>query len=108
MPSAHPGVDAHDRSGSTKSSIVPLDGRNPASGSSAIDPRFDRVAIEAARPPGANGSGSPAATRSCSSTRSRPVTASVTGCSTCSRALTSRNANWPSSSSRNSTVPALA
>ena len=37
-----------------------------------------------------------------------PVTASVTGCSTWSRALTSRKKNAPSSSSRNSTVPALA
>ena len=35
-------------------------------------------------------SASPAATRSCSSTRSRPVTSSVTGCSTCSRAFISR------------------
>src|SRR4030095_14615440 len=34
-----------------------------------------------------SGSRSPAATRSCSSTRSRPVTASVTGCSTCRRAF---------------------
>jgi hypothetical protein len=33
-----------------------------------------------------NGSGSPSAIDSCSATRSRPVTASVTGCSTCSRA----------------------
>ena len=32
--------------------------------------------------PWASGRGSPAATRNCHSTRSRPVTASVTGCST--------------------------
>ena len=40
---------------------------------------------------GASGSGkdSPAAMRSCHSTRSRPVTASVTGCSTCRRVFIS-------------------
>ena len=38
----------------------------------------------------ANGSGSPCATSSCSATRSRPVTNSVTGCSTCSRVFISR------------------
>ena len=37
-----------------------------------------------------HGSGSPAATRSCACTRSTPVTASVTGCSTCSRVFISR------------------
>ena len=36
------------------------------------------------------GSGSPAATASCARTRSTPVTASVTGCSTCSRVFISR------------------
>ncbi len=35
------------------------------------------------------------------------MTASVTGCSTWSRALTSRKKNAPDSSSRNSTVPAF-
>ena len=39
----------------------------------------------------ASGSGSPAATRSCHSTRSRPVIASVTGCSTCRRVFISMN-----------------
>ena len=85
---------------------VPLDGRKPASGSSAMT-RASMAWPSKRTSSCANGSGSPAATRSCSSTRSRPVTASVTGCSTCRRALTSRKANAPSSSSRNSTVPAL-
>ena len=37
-----------------------------------------------------NDKGSPVATRNCSRTRSRPVTSSVTGCSTCSRVFISR------------------
>ena len=50
-----------------------------------------------ARRPGANGSRSPAATRSCHSTRSRPETSSVTGCSTWSRVFISmkKNSNSP-------------
>ena len=38
---------------------------------------------------GAGGSASPLATRSCHSTRSRPVIISVTGCSTCRRVFIS-------------------
>ena len=38
---------------------------------------------------------SPAATRNCHSTRSSPVIASVTGCSTCSRVFISMNQNAP-------------
>ena len=50
-------------------------------------------------------SGSPRATRICCSTRSRPVTASVTGCSTWMRPFSSRK--WKSRpSSTNSAVPA--
>src|SRR5699024_12207703 len=41
---------------------------------------------------------SPAAMRSCSRTRSTPATSSVTGCSTWSRVLTSRNEMVPSRS----------
>ena len=37
-----------------------------------------------------NDSGFPSATRTCSATRSSPVTISVTGCSTCRRVFTSR------------------
>ena len=50
----------------------------------------------AARSRAAAGSGAPSATISCSSTRSRPVTSSVTGCSTCRRVFISRNQNSPS------------
>ena len=51
-------------------------------------------------------SSSPAAMRNISRTRSRPVTSSETGCSTCSRVLTSRNEIVPSWPTRNSQVPA--
>jgi hypothetical protein len=51
--------------------------------------------------------GSPEATRSCHSTRSRPVTISVTGCSTCSRVFISMNQNSRSGLTMNSTVPAF-
>ena len=47
----------------------------------AAQPRTDSCSCSWAR-----GSGCPAATRSCHSTRSCPVTASVTGCSTCAGA----------------------
>ena len=52
------------------------------------------------------GSGSPEATLTCHSTRSIPVTISVTGCSTWSRVFISRKKNSPSWK-MNSTVPAL-
>src|SRR5690606_8125636 len=48
----------------------------------------------------------PSAIRSISWTRSTPVTSSVTGCSTCSRVLTSRKDRVPSSARRNSHVAA--
>ncbi len=43
-----------------------------------------------------NPRGSPAATLSCHSTRSSPVTSSVTGCSTWSRVFISKKKNSPS------------
>jgi hypothetical protein len=52
------------------------------------DARLDGVAVDAQLVL-RSGSGSPAATRSCHSTRSRPVMASVTGCSTCRRVFIS-------------------
>ena len=55
-----------------------------------VEPGLDRVS------PRGGGSGSrrpPSATCSCSSTRSRPVVASVTGCSTCRRVFISRKKN---------------
>ena len=68
-------------------------GRSTA-GSCGTDPRHRRAprspSRRASRPSAANGSFSPAATRIISSTRSRPVISSVTGCSTCSRVFISR------------------
>ncbi len=53
-----------------------------------------------------SGSASPAAIRSCSSTRSSPVTSSVTGCSTCSRVFISRKKKVsPSAGTISSMVP---
>ena len=51
------------------------------------------------------GSGLPSATASCQATRSWPVMASVTGCSTCNRVFISMKKN-SSPQSRNSMVPA--
>ena len=79
--------------------------REAGEGILGAQPRFDGVACEADSAC-ASGSGSPRATRSCHSTRSSPVMASVTGCSTCSRVFISRKWNAPSGVSRNSTVPA--
>ena len=76
-----------------------------------IKPRLGGVAVDRARRVCASGSLSPAATRNCSSTRSSPVIASVTGCSTCSRVFISMNQKPSGRSPRapsamNSTVPA--
>ena len=54
-----------------------------------IEPRLDRMAVDRELAPASSGSGSPAATRICHSTRSSPVIASVTGCSTCRRVFIS-------------------
>jgi hypothetical protein len=55
----------------------------------------------------ASGRGSPEAMRSCHSTRSIPVTISVTGCSTWSRVFISMNQNSRAGLTMNSTVPAF-
>jgi hypothetical protein len=55
-----------------------------------IDPRLDRMAPRGPRAQGLQGGSSPAAASSIHSTRSTPVTSSVTPCSTCSRVFTSR------------------
>ena len=91
--------------GMLKRCSVPVAGTNPAATSSA----YSRTSM--AWPPmrasrACGGSGSPSAIRSCSSTRSRPVTSSVTGCSTWSLVFISRKQKDPSRSSTNSTVPA--
>src|SRR5665648_798937 len=83
--------------------IRPGDGRNPAETSSPLI----RNSSECPRPAtSVYPSGSPAAIRSCSRTRSMPVTSSETGCSTCRRVLTSRKDTVPSEPTRNSHVPA--
>ena len=90
--------------GGTNAVTVPGAGRNERPGSSALIrnsmlcPRAGRSVLQR--------SFSPAAIRNCSRTRSTPVVSSVTGCSTCSRVLTSRNDTDPSAPTRNSTVPA--
>ena len=97
------GVDAHAAPGSAPAAPARRTGRS--CGVLGVDARLDRVAVQRdARRRAA----SPAATRSCSSTRSRPVTSSVTGCSTCSRAFISRKkcVDGSSASAMNSTVPA--
>ena len=73
-------------------------------------PHLDRVAAgskRAAPRPAPAAAARRAATRSCHSTRSTPVSASVTGCSTCRRVFISMNQKCAArASSRNSTVPA--
>ena len=65
-------------------------GREVAVGVLGVEPGLDGVAGAPER--GSASSLSPPATWSCSRTRSMPVVSSVTGCSTCSRVLTSRKA----------------
>ena len=89
--------------GSSRRATRPPAGRNPFAGILRVDARLDRVPRSVASPAGAERR--PSAIASCARTRSTPVTASVTGCSTCSRAFISRKRNVPSGSSRNSTVP---
>ncbi len=75
-----------------------------------VEPGLDRMAAGTRSPPPRaprRGRAAPAATRSCNRTRSSPVTASVTGCSTCSRVFISRKNGSPFRSTTNSTVPAL-
>ena len=80
-------------------------GLNPAAGSSALIRHS--IAWPSSRTPAWDSlSRRPSATAICSATRSIPVTASVTGCSTWMRAFTSRNQNSDRpASTRNSTVP---
>ena len=66
-------------------------GQEAAVGVLGVDAGLDGMAVEADLRPGSSGSGAPAATSSCHSTRSMPVTASVTGCSTWSRVFISMN-----------------
>ena len=88
----------------------PVAGRKPAGTSSAYS-RASNAWPVIAMSCCCRGSGSPLATRSCHSTRSIPVIASVTGCSTCRRVFISMNqkpsGRRPSApSTMNSIVPA--
>ena len=60
-----------------------------------VEARLDRVTRHRRAAYTSGGNGSPCAIASWSATRSRPVTNSVTGCSTCSRVFTSRNQKPP-------------
>ena len=86
------GIDAHVGPGRAARDSSPA-GRSTA-GSCGTDPRHRAAprppSRRASRPFCWNGSFSPAATRIISSTRSRPVISSVTGCSTCRRVFISR------------------
>ena len=76
--------------GSLSRLMRPGDGEKPRPGSSALR----RTSMAWPRDGGGSPSSRPpAATWSCSRTRSVPVTSSVTGCSTCRRVLTSMNEN---------------
>ena len=76
--------------GSSSSAIRPGDGAKSRSGSSALSRASTAWPISAGFSPSRL---PPPATRICALTRSTPVVASVIGCSTWSRVLTSRNAN---------------
>ena len=76
--------------GNANALIVPALGRKPARGALGVEPHLDRGAARRGRLGAGATSGSPAATRSIHSTRSMPVTSSVTPCSTWRRVLTSR------------------
>ena len=108
IPSSSPeSTRTEGSAGSARASTGPPVGRNPRAGSSAYTrASMAWPAMRTSSCPKA--SGSPAATRSCHSTRSRPVTSSVTGCSTWSRVFISMKKNSPGASAEtmNSTVPA--
>ena len=91
----HPGIDPRHLRRRKAQAVQPPGLRDKiACGVLGIEPRLDRMAAQT-RSSWRNGSGSPAATRNCHSTRSNPVTISVTGCSTWSRVFISRKKNLP-------------
>ena len=91
--------------GTCRLDTTPVWGLKSSAGSSALM-RASNACPSIATPSIGNGACSPVATRICSSTRSSPVTASVTVCSTWRRVFISRKKGVPvSSSSTNSTVP---
>ncbi len=88
---AHPGVDAHAgvRRRGAQVDEGPDRRQEAALGILGVDARLDRMAVDGEPVLRRAAARSPAATRSCHSTRSRPVIISVTGCSTCSRVFIS-------------------
>ena len=72
---------------------MPPVGQEAARGVLGVDAGLDGVAARCRSRPGRTAAARPAATRSCSSTRSSPVTISVTGCSTCRRVFISMKKN---------------
>ena len=106
------GPKAPAASGQRAATTGPADGRNPATGSSALSrtsmawPPVSRAASTSAWSSPSSTNVAPSTIRSWSATRSRPRMSSVTGCSTWSRAFISRKTQLPSSATRNSQVPA--
>ena len=92
VPDRDPGVDPDARRRLGQCSVDDPAGRGQEAGLGVlgVEADLDRVARRAGRRAGSNPSGSPAAIRIWSATRSRPVTSSVTGCSTWSRVFISR------------------
>ena len=97
-----PGRTPSRRPGHASATIRPADGRNPFAGSSALSrasiawpPVASAASIAACSRPSC-ASVAPLAIPSWSATRSRRRTSSVTGCSTWSRALSSRKTHCPS------------
>ena len=107
-PRLDPGVDPDPLAGRPAERLDPPGRRQEAGlGVLGVEADLDRVTGRRRRSRCRSPSGSPAAIRSWSATRSRPVTSSVTGCSTWRRVFISRKRVAPRSSSRNSQVPAL-
>ncbi len=113
VPSARPeSVRTPSPCGSASARTVPPDGRKPRAPSLtdtvSAQMRASTACPVSRTPSCPNASGSPAAIRSCHSTRSRPVTYSVTGCSTWRRVFISMKKYDAGSSpgTMNSTVPA--
>ena len=78
-----PGIDAYAGAGRLGVGGDPTGrGQEALADVLGVDAALDRVPVQRVRPPARTDSGSPAATRICSRTRSMPVTSSVTVCST--------------------------
>ena len=96
-PVLHAAVDPHRRSDGRDPEAVQVARRGlpPTGGVLGVEAGLDGVSRRPRASRTSGGRGRPSATRSCSRTRSSPVTSSVTGCSTWSRVFTSRKAKVP-------------